>query len=104
MSKQISHHVVPNQDVGWEVKKAGAERASEHSETNQEAVEKGRQLSQNQVPELVILSKDGKIKKKDSHGNDPCLPKDKVKLYTHQHLNLCDRSINYLKGLKIIAK
>ena len=52
MAKQKSHHVVPNPDGGWDVKKAGAERASKHSDTKQEAVEKGRQISQNQGTEL----------------------------------------------------
>jgi len=75
MEKQKSHHVVPNPDGGWDVKKAGAERASKHSDTKQEAVEKGRQLSQNQGTELYIHGKDGKIQQKDSHGNDPFPPK-----------------------------
>ena len=71
MSKQKSHHVVPNPDGGWDVKKAGSERASKHSNTKQEAVEKGRQISQNQGTELYIHGKNGKIQQKDSHGNDP---------------------------------
>ena len=75
MSKQKSHHVVPNPDGGWDVKKAGAERASKHSDTKQEAVEKGRQISQNQGTELYIHGKDGKIQQKDSHGNDTFPPK-----------------------------
>jgi len=77
MPKQKSHHVVPNPDGGWDVKKAGSERASKHSDTKQEAVEKGIQISQNQGIELYIHGKDGKIQKKDSHGNDPFRPKDK---------------------------
>ena len=75
MSKQKSHHVVPNPEGGWDVKKAGSERASKHSDTKQEAVEKGRQISQNQGTELYIHGKDGKIQQKDSHGNDPFPPK-----------------------------
>lgn len=75
MARQKSHHVVPNPDGGWDVKKAGSERASKHSDTKQEAVEKGRQISQNQGTELYIHGKDGKIRQKDSHGNDPFPPK-----------------------------
>ncbi len=75
MSKQKSHHIVPNPDGGWDVKKAGAERASKHCDTKKEAVEKGREISQNQETELYIHGKDGKIQEKDSHGNDPCPPK-----------------------------
>jgi len=77
MSKQKSHHVVPNSGGGWDVKKSGAERSSKHCETKKEAVEKAREISQNQGTELVIHGKDGKIQQKDSHGNDPCPPKDK---------------------------
>lgn len=36
MVKQKSHHVVPNPDSGWDVKKAGSERASPHSNTKQD--------------------------------------------------------------------
>lgn len=75
MSKQKSHHVVPNPDGGWDVKKAGSERASKHCDTKQEAVKEGREISQNQGTELVIHGKDGKIQQKDSHGNDPYPPK-----------------------------
>lgn len=75
MSKQKSHHVVPNSDGGWDVKKSGSERASKHYDTKQEAVDGAREISQNQGTELYIHGKDGKIQQKDSHGNDPCPPK-----------------------------
>ncbi|MCK9613818.1 MAG: DUF2188 domain-containing protein [Bacteroidales bacterium] len=39
MSKQKSHHVVPNPDGGWDVKKAGAESAGKQIETEQYAIE-----------------------------------------------------------------
>ncbi|QOX77909.1 DUF2188 domain-containing protein [Trichlorobacter lovleyi] len=71
------HHVVPNPDSGWDVKRNGAQRASVHTDTKQDAVDKGREISQNQGTELVIHNKDGKISNSDSHGNDPCPPKDK---------------------------
>ncbi|OFX29500.1 MAG: hypothetical protein A2X08_10600 [Bacteroidetes bacterium GWA2_32_17] len=75
MSKQKSHHVVPNSDGGWDVKKAGSERASKHYDKKQEAVDGGREISQNQHTEFVIHGKNGKIHQKDSHGNYPCPPK-----------------------------
>lgn len=73
MSKQ--HHVVPNPNGGWDVKKTGAERASVHTSTKQEAVDKGREISRNQGSEFVIHGKDGLIQQKDSHGNDGFPPK-----------------------------
>lgn len=72
-----SHHVVPNSDGGWDVERSGAERPSNHFDKKQDAVDKAREISRNQKTELVIHGKDGKIQRKDSHGNDPCPPKDK---------------------------
>ncbi|HNX01487.1 MAG TPA: DUF2188 domain-containing protein [Candidatus Cloacimonadota bacterium] len=71
------HHVVPNRNGGWDVKRNNAERASGHFDTKAEAEKAGRQISINQGTELVIHGKDGKIQNPDSHGNDPCPPKDK---------------------------
>lgn len=72
-----SVHVVPNSEKGgWDVKKGGAQRASSHTETKIEAVKMGRIISQCSNSELVVHGKDGKIQRSDSHGNDPCPPKD----------------------------
>jgi hypothetical protein len=72
-----SHHVVPSPGGGWNVKRGGASRASEHCDTKREAVDRGRDISRNQGTELRIHNRDGKIANSDSHGNDPCPPKDK---------------------------
>jgi hypothetical protein len=74
MSKK-EHHVVPNPDGGWDVKKSGAQKASGHFEKKKEAVDWGRNVSRNQGSEFVIHKRDGKISNKDSHGNDPFPPK-----------------------------
>lgn len=66
-----SHHVVPNPNGGWDVKRGGAARASIHTDTKQEAIDKGRELSRSQGTEFFIHGMDGKIQQKDSHGNDP---------------------------------
>ena len=71
-----THHVVPNKDDGgWDVRRGGGARASGHFETKQEAIEAGREISQNQGTELSIHNKDGKIAQSDSHGKDPYPPK-----------------------------
>ena len=73
-----SVHVVPNNEKGgWNVRKSNAERASVRTETKVEAVKVGRIISQRSGSELIIHGKDGKIQRADSHGNDPCPPKDK---------------------------
>ena len=71
------HHIVPNPNGGWDVKKAGSERASVHTATKVEAETRARIISRNQSAELVIHNLDGKISRSDSHGNDPNPPKDK---------------------------
>ena len=68
---QKSTHVVPNHNGGWDVKQAGAQRASAHFDKKQDAVNRGREISKNQKTELVIHRKDGSIESKDSHGHDP---------------------------------
>lgn len=75
MTKQDTHHVVPNQDGGWDVKRGGGQKASHHTDTKAEAEKIAREISRNQGTELVIHGKDGKIQSKDSHGNDPYPPK-----------------------------
>ncbi len=78
MMAQKSVHIVPNSSQGgWSVKKSGSQRASLHTETKADAVKMGRVISQRSGSELIIHGKDGKIQRSDSHGNDPCPPKDK---------------------------
>ncbi|WP_421837555.1 DUF2188 domain-containing protein [Novosphingobium sp.] len=43
-----SHHVVPNPNGGWDVKRGGAGRASVHADTKREAIDRGREISRNQ--------------------------------------------------------
>ena len=74
MSKK-STHVIPNPNGGWKVKQSGASRASNLFETKQPAIGRARELSVRQHTELVIHNKDGKIKGRDSHGNDPHPPR-----------------------------
>lgn len=39
--------------------------------TQKEAIDRGRELAKAEESELVIQGKDGKIRQKDSFGNDP---------------------------------
>lgn len=73
MSKR-NQHIVPHED-GWAVKGAGSSRASSVHRTQKEAIDAGRQVAQNQKTELFIHGRDGKIRERDSHGNDPYPPK-----------------------------
>jgi len=70
-----THHVVPNRNGGWDVKRGGAGRASSRHDTKRDAIERGREISRNQGTEFRIHNKDGRIASSDSHGADPYPPK-----------------------------
>ena len=71
--------VVPNKERGgWDIKQSNGQKSSGHFDTKKDAVDRAREISKNQKTELTIHNKDGKIAKKDSHGNDPHPPKDKT--------------------------
>lgn len=74
---RISHHVVPSTNGGWDVRKSGSKRASVHKDTKSNAVDIARRVSRNQRTELVIHDKHGRIQRSDSHGGDPCPPRDR---------------------------
>ncbi|HRY34036.1 MAG TPA: DUF2188 domain-containing protein [Bacteroidales bacterium] len=75
MSKK-NQHVVPH-GKDWAVKGAGNERVTKIVDTQAEAIEIARSIAINQKSEVVIHRTDGRIRDKDSYGNDPCPPKDK---------------------------
>lgn len=70
-----NQHVTPHPDGGWQVKGAGNKKATVITSTQAQATKIGRVISQNQHSELVIHGKNGAIRAKDSHGNDPFPPK-----------------------------
>ena len=70
-----NQHVVPNNGQ-WQVKKDNAERATKTFSTQREAISYARDLAINQHSEVVIHGRDGRIRDKDSYGNDPCPPRD----------------------------
>ena len=69
-----NQHVVPHDD-GWAVRGEGNSRATSVHETQREAIESGREIARNQGSELLIHGRDGRIRERDSHGNDPFPPK-----------------------------
>lgn len=70
-----NQHVTPHPDGGWQVKGAGNEKATVRTDTQAKAIERGREIAQNQGSELVIHRPNGQIRDKDSHGKDPYPPK-----------------------------
>jgi len=69
-----NQHVVPH-DGDWAVRGAGNQRVTSVHPTQEEAIERGREIARNQGSELVIHGENGRIREKDSHGSDPYPPK-----------------------------
>lgn len=75
MPKGRTQHVVPH-DSGWAVKRGGSERATSVVTTQKEAIEIAKEIAKNQGAELFIHGNDGKIRERNSYGNDPYPPKN----------------------------
>ncbi|MCP5456225.1 MAG: DUF2188 domain-containing protein [Thermotogae bacterium] len=73
MSK--NQHVLPKNEK-WVVKSEDNKNYSKTFETQREAIEYAKTIAKKEKSELIIHGKDGKIREKNSYGNDPCPPKD----------------------------
>lgn len=71
MTKHI--HVVKNHQTDeWQLKQDGALRSSGNFQTQKEAIDRARQIAQNQQEELSIHRGDNnRIREAWSYGNDP---------------------------------
>ena len=67
-------HVVPH-EKGWAVKSAGASKAAKTFDRQSDAIDHARRAAQARKSELLIHGKDGRIRARDSYGNDPYPPK-----------------------------
>jgi len=70
-----NQHVMPLGN-GWAVKGEGNKNFTVITETQRDAITVARAIAKNNKSELVIYGKDGKIREKDSYGDDPNLPKN----------------------------
>ena len=77
MSRKSEIHVVPHKDGGWATKKSGASRVGSRHSTQRDAIERARDQAIRDRTEVVIHRPNGKIRDKDSYGNDPYPPRDK---------------------------
>jgi hypothetical protein len=72
-------HVVPSPSGGWDVRKPGSNRASDHTRTQGEAIDRAREIVGNTGGgEVVIHDRRGRIRDSDTvaPGNDPNPPRD----------------------------
>lgn len=65
MKKNV--HVVPSEE-GWSVKSGGSTRSFQRQS---EAEEFGREVARETEVEFFLHGEDGKIRLRDSYGNDP---------------------------------
>ena len=73
MSKK-NQHVVPHES-GWAVKGAGNTRATSVHSTQREAIETARETAIRQGSEMLIHRKNGRIRERNTYGDDPFPPK-----------------------------
>ena len=73
--KGRNQHVTKRADGKWQVKGEGARRASFVTTTQGEAIKRARDIAINNRSEVVIHRTDGRIRDKNSYGNDPFPPK-----------------------------
>lgn len=69
-----NQHVVPHGDE-WAVRGAGNERITSTHRTQGDAERAAREIAINQRSEVVIHRPDGRIRDKNSYGNDPYPPR-----------------------------
>ena len=58
-------------DGEWVVEREGATRASSRHRTQAEADERARAVARREQAELIVHGRDGKIRHRESYGNDP---------------------------------
>jgi hypothetical protein len=68
-------HVTPNPEGGWSVRRSGAQRASSRHDTQAAAEQEGRRLARQDKVEFNLHGRDGRVREKDSYGQDPHPPK-----------------------------
>lgn len=61
----------------WAVHGEGNTRDTGLYKTQAEAIDRAIGIASNQKSEVIIQDRHGKIRSKDSYGNDPCPPRDK---------------------------
>ncbi len=71
-----NQHVTKHSSGGWQVKGAGNEKATKVTTTQQQAIKAAQGIAKHQQSEVVIHGVNGRIRDKDSYGNDPNPPKD----------------------------
>ncbi len=70
-----NQHVTKRPDGKWQVIGEGNSRAISIADTQEAARLRAREIAINQKSEVIIHGVDGRIRAKDSYGNDPFPPR-----------------------------
>lgn len=70
-----NQHVTHRPDGNWQVIGAGNQKATAVVKTQKAGIEIATNIARNQQSEVVIHGLNGKIREKNSYGNDPYPPK-----------------------------
>lgn len=74
LSNNKNQHVTPHKAGGWQVKGAGNSRATARTETQADAIKIARDIAINKQSEVIIHGQNGRIRERNSYGNDPYPP------------------------------
>ncbi len=77
-SLACSVHVISRSDGKWSVRKTGEGRASRVFSNQRDAISFARSVAKSSKSEMIIHSRDGRIRDSDSYGQDPCPPRNRL--------------------------
>ncbi len=75
MKRTKEYHITKRPDGNWQYKEIHNKRATGVTTTQAQAFQKARAAAINQKAEVVIHGEDGRIREKNSYGNDPFPPR-----------------------------
>ena len=70
-----NQHVTPHKISGWQVRDENNTRATVRTDTQAEAIQIAREIAKNQKSEMLVHGRDGRIRERNSYGNDPFPPR-----------------------------
>lgn len=76
MAKVPVQRVTKRVDGQWQHKQDGNQRASRVTNTQKQAIDSAVDAAKKKGGEVVVHGEDGRIRSKDSYGNDPNPPQD----------------------------
>lgn len=76
MANRRNVHVVPNGN-GWATRREGSHSITSRHRTQTAAEDAARSVARREHGEVISHRPDGKIRDRDSYGNDPFPPRDR---------------------------